>query len=896
MENLYICCGLGDCLLYCQIYDTYKDNFKYKYVLSKEFVKKYKNNAYTYCEFMLKIFNMFNVPLTITDELHYPVVEPIKILLDYSLKTNSLSKYIPVVNTDLPKEYIVINLNIRIVNLPQIDYSSIMTMVDKLIYILNTTNFKMPIVIIGHRRTYKNINGVTNFSIYDKLISNKFIDKSCNDDLLNEPNIDNLIYDINIIKNAKETFQFGFGGSLCLNAIFSNKLSAILNPENDFIHEYFSNDFFDLNKNIIFFESRNKLLNKLMTFRQNNIFYLLCHKTLTEFELPILIEKGCGVFLPKISKSFNIFDSVYTNNYKYDYSLQNINQLDKLNNIDWFDNNQCISEEIMHIINNNFKYIFITTRTQGNILQQLFSKFKGIIYYRFFGLSNNMSYKPYILNDTSENIKYIFSYTEIYNYEISLKSNNNFFNLKNSYIIPLGVPDYILKYENTYKNSNNKICFVCSKINICPYYTNVYNTFITDIGIKYSYILLGKNNINLNDKNLKDNLNDDEYYKTISECKMIYYHSKEKMHLHYHPLEAIIIGIPIIFYEDSLLNSYLFASPGKCKTINEAHLKIYRILNNDLEFINEIIFEQNKTIDRIKMINNKNIFDNLINDNINLNNNKFELITDMLKYSHDNYITSKTILEMSNYIIEISISSLLLAKTLLNNNLILKPLYINLAFLNKMNNENIYVFFRLFLNELFKLDEIVFFYDNNIIHSNLNKHLNDISDFKSLTNYFKFKTLPKYPFLKVDYVVFHTTCLVNTNFNKLKYKLNIFCRNFKCKYKIILLGNKNTLLYNTLITLKNNNKSLIDLTKNDFINFNNYCNELAIINKAKINVVIGNTDELMSSIFFSNNVIAYSDIIGDKKYNNNFIKKTTRNLESNINKFMLKLKEFELLR
>ncbi len=62
-----------------------------------------------------------------------------------------------------------------------------------------------------------------------------------------------------------------------------------------------------------------------------------------------------------------------------------------------------------------------------------------------------------------------------------------------------------------------------------------------------------------------------------------------------------------------------------------------------------------------------------------------------------------------------------------------------------------------------------------------------------------------------------------------------------------------------------------------------------------MNVVTENSDAFMSSIFFSNNVIAYSNIISDKKYNNNFIKKTNKNVELNINKFMLKLKEIELL-
>ena len=249
MEEIYICCGLGDCLLYCQMYDSYRDTFKYKYILSK-------NDPDLYCDFVLNIFNMFNVPLNITTTKNSSEqIEPKRLLLEYPLKTNSLSKYIPIVNTEFPNEYIVINLNIRIVK-DILDKNSIMFMINKLVYILNTYDFKIPLVIIGHQKTFELYN-VINYSFYDKLILTKIIDKSYNDDLLNKPNIDNLIYDINILKNAKETFQFGFGfgfgGSLALNTMFSNKLSCIFNPENENIYQYFSTEYFDLNNNIKFY-------------------------------------------------------------------------------------------------------------------------------------------------------------------------------------------------------------------------------------------------------------------------------------------------------------------------------------------------------------------------------------------------------------------------------------------------------------------------------------------------------------------------------------------------------------------------------------------------------------------------------------------------------------------
>lgn len=905
MEEIYICCGLGDCLLYCQIYDLYRDTFKYQYVLNENFVALWKNDSIYYCNFVKTIFNFFNVPLKIICIEHLNnQVEPSRILLKYPLKQLSLSNYIPYININLPDEYIVVNLNIRIVDIIIVNKNSIMSMIDKLVYILNNYQFKIPIIIIGHRETYEK-NLVTNYSFYNKLLVNKFIDKSYNGNLLDKPNIENLFYDINILKHAKETFQFGFGGSLCLNIFFSNKLSCILNPENDIIDEYFTTEFFDLNKNIKIYKNRMDLFERLKTYMHNNIFYLFGHKTLTEFELPILIENNFGIFLSKNLASLDKSQSIYTNIYRYDYTLKNINKndLDKLNNIDWF-SNKCVSNEIMNILNNNFKFIFITLLTSGNLLDQLVSEYKGTICYRFFGLQGNYSYKPLIDKYISSNIKYIFSYPEIYNYEITLK--DNFFNSNNSHVIPLGIPDYILKYQKTYNPSNNKICFVCSKINNCSYYTKIYNNFINDIGNKYQYTLLGKNNEKLQDPNKMNNLNDDDYYKTISKCKLLYYHSKEKRHLHYHPLEAIIIGIPIIFYEESLLNSYLSNSPGKCKNINEVYLKIDSVMNNNFDLINKIICEQNKIIERIKIENNKNIFNCILNYNNNddklvvvLNNNNdtdyekqifasYEKLINVLNENNYQYIIDKK--NMLNYT-AIGIGDLLFRIINIQENLINKPIYINLnLFMNGIINTAV-LFHAPFNNFIFKINLLNDIINNNkfitkndfifVITSencNINKMKGDlkyklIKNFNLLTDnaFYNNNTLNEriQNFIKDPFIIFHTKLRLNKNYdcNKIKEHLDIFFSGFKIKkFNIILLGEQKfksnlessvhdiTTIYSELLKLYNyNSDKILDLTKEyiyNELNYDEYKNDICLIHKAKYNICYGQGGQLCSALLF----------------------------------------------
>ena len=353
--------------------------------------------------------------------------------------------------------------------------------------------------------------------------------------------------------------------------------------------------------------------------KMNNILYLLNHKTLTDFDIPILINKGYGVLLSKKYDNLDsITHSVYNNNNNYYYdNFVNVSYSDinKLNNIDWYDNNT-ITQEIINILNNHFKYIIITLLISSKLINQLIEQYNGIIVFRFFGLQKNGRYKS-LLNDrniliSKENInnkiKFLFSYPEIYEFE---KSFDNYFNDKNSYITRLGLSNNLInKIINTYTPINNTICFVHSKINYYPCCTQIYNEFVNNFK-NYDYLLLGRNNF-IEDKYKLDNVDDETYYKKIAECKLMYYHCKDERLLHYHPLEGIVIGIPVIFHKESLLSSYLPNSLGRCEDIEDAKKKINRILNHDIYFMMDIINEQNKIIDTLTIDYNKNNFDELL--------------------------------------------------------------------------------------------------------------------------------------------------------------------------------------------------------------------------------------------------------------------------------------------
>jgi hypothetical protein len=350
---------------------------------------------------------------------------------------------------------------------------------------------------------------------------------------------------------------------------------------------------------------------------KKNIFNLLNHKTLTDFDAPILIQKGFGVFFPKI---YSTVDTVLCSIKqcfldKYDYSLDiSSNVLHTLNNIDFFCDTAFENKDNIDLLNNNFQIIF-SPLLEKNKLEQLLSKFKGTIYLRFFGNTEEYSYYTNYLkghdNLFSNKLKFVFAFKEIFDFE---QSKHSFFNSSNSLYIPCGIPDdFFNRYQNTYNKNNTinkKFVFVCSRINSCSYYTPVYNNF-KNLLHDFPFIILGKKNENAvhMDERIKNNLSDDDYFKEMSQCIAMYYHGKEPRHLHYHPVEAVIIGMPVIFHDESIFSSFFKDSPGKCHSDADVIEKMNRLNNDDICFRDSIIEYQNKCIDFFKVKNNLHIFD-----------------------------------------------------------------------------------------------------------------------------------------------------------------------------------------------------------------------------------------------------------------------------------------------
>jgi hypothetical protein len=243
-------------------------------------------------------------------------------------------------------------------------------------------------------------------------------------------------------------------------------------------------------------------------------------------------------------------------------------------------------------------------------------------------------------------------------------------------------------------------------------------------------------------------------------------------------------------------------------------------------------------------------------------------------FSFNEHITTNEILSYGIQTIPFGIGDLLLVNLLIEEQQLKDQYYfINLytLFQYEIKNTVTNIEFKLKLLSKLKANEkFVFYFDNNFTISLYCSNLLQYNDnYKALHKYFDFSNK-----MKEKYIIFHTKCRISGDFDyhNLKITLRNFCKKFKCKYKIIILGERIitnnievsihniTTIYEELLCLKENNE-ILDLSQEniyDNLNFQNYLNDIKLIHNASDNILFGQGGQFCSCYIFANKLSVFN--------------------------------------
>ena len=344
----------------------------------------------------------------------------------------------------------------------------------------------------------------------------------------------------------------------------------------------------------------------------NRVLWICNHATLMDVECRLLHKLGFEVFVPKVLGD----NRSSTVSYEFDKSLTvPPDVLEKINKFDFYHNHW--TKEIKILVNKYFDIAFCV-----NVYPALFNlvkSFSGKIVLRAFGYESNINYeqttrctpkvhglrhlfKPREIVYDNEMMRQLYKIRDRFFLGVAYRQiipNETPFFRQRSIFLPLGMPQSIWRKQGTWRGGGDKIMFVCPSIEN-PYYNNIYNDFNKNFGDLPHLIFGAQTRAYPEDKTIVGYLDRPEFDKYMQKYPVMFYHSMEPRHLHYHPLEAVCYGMPLVFMAGGILEDFGGANqPGLCHSFDEAHDKLSRILNGDKKLVNDILLHQKKILNDV---------------------------------------------------------------------------------------------------------------------------------------------------------------------------------------------------------------------------------------------------------------------------------------------------------
>ncbi|WEX08341.1 glycosyltransferase [Chelativorans sp. AA-79] len=330
--------------------------------------------------------------------------------------------------------------------------------------------------------------------------------------------------------------------------------------------------------------------------RPRRVMWLLNHKAAREFEIPMLKRVGFQeIFLPKSFPQDHNFRSADVDRSEDRNLTIPSSDLEKLNATNWY---APVPRDIWEIANRHFDLAFFTLHNLDAV-ERMAASFHGAMLLRAFGLvSTTLSSYNKLLelhagaHGALSQARHRLWLAEAYR---GIGANEGTWLGRRSVYLPLGLaaPAPTDKWVGT----DNRLMFICPDIEFNPYYHNIYKRFLRDFK-KIPYIIGGAQLIPVKDSDVTGFLPAEEFKRYMRELKVMFYHSSEPRHVHYHPFEAVRTGMPLVFMAGGVLEKLAGRPlPGQAKTTAEARTKIERILRGDRRLIDSIRESQTVLLD-----------------------------------------------------------------------------------------------------------------------------------------------------------------------------------------------------------------------------------------------------------------------------------------------------------
>lgn len=338
--------------------------------------------------------------------------------------------------------------------------------------------------------------------------------------------------------------------------------------------------------------------------KAQRLLWIVNHNTLMEAEIPVFEALGWRAFIPKVVK---VNDPDYRSamtTHDFDGALGlSPGELDVLNAQDFYD--QQWSPELARVINDRFDVIVSTFSVYLTPLVEAVEKFQGLVVGRAFGREVPFTYSDFLVGEQGERLargietvgaRFVFAqgYRSIGEAEGPLLSER-------AVTVTVPIPQRVLAQADSWRGDGSSALFLCPDIGGSPYYGAIYRTIKGEFGT-LPHQIFGRQSVPIDDSAVLPYLTDDELFSLYSQAPVFVYPSSEPRHVHYSPVEAIVVGTPTLYLRGALLDSIAGRRlPGACNDLSEMRAKAEALLAGDRSLAQDIRATQSVIVDDFMM-------------------------------------------------------------------------------------------------------------------------------------------------------------------------------------------------------------------------------------------------------------------------------------------------------
>jgi hypothetical protein len=334
--------------------------------------------------------------------------------------------------------------------------------------------------------------------------------------------------------------------------------------------------------------------------RPRRVIYIVNHKTLLPAEVPILRSLGYSVFVPKRVPNVPDYRSALVE-YGYDVELKIPDEALAVLNLHHFYEREW-SPTLTLILNRYFEVLVTSVSAYTAPLFEAVRKFNGGVVARVFGREKPERYTSFF--EGSGDTTLLERVEAMGNRFIFGQGFNNLAEIEDVRLcdrartLTVAVPETIWKRRGSWTGGEQKILLLCPNIRDSSYYGAIYSDLKTTFGTLPHWIF-GRQNIPPDDPAVLPYMTDSELLKLYGRAMVLAYPSVEKRHIHYSPIEAMIVGTPVLYRNGGMLDHLAGRRlPGCCDSNEEMREKARRLLSADMKLQGAIQESQEKIFEK----------------------------------------------------------------------------------------------------------------------------------------------------------------------------------------------------------------------------------------------------------------------------------------------------------